>query len=586
MKLELGNVWAKVLEASPTEQAELERYLLDLLREAPPDEPRRLYENGRFPAGLVPLLEQRFGAEVEDAREEPCEAVEADLGWLYADQRDAVRAALSETRGVVKFPMGAGKTHVAMGLMLSVPCRWLFLVHRRALRTQALERFAAKVLATRLQSDDGPGVTVATVQGLAAGLRDADPATLAFLGRVQGLIFDECHGVAAAGTYQLLQAMPNAFYRVGLSATPYQRGDKLDAFTVGAIGPTIATVSVAELQAQGRLAVGKAVFTPFDGHTDEGFDSWDLLYQRAIVSNDARNALVCDLAEKAEKPALVFVRLREHGARLEALLHERGQRVLYLDGEFGDGARGQALAALQEGRVDVVVSTGILEQGVDLPALRSVVVAAGGKAEISVIQRLGRAMRAAPGKASFALCDVWDSGHPTLERHSRLRATAYRKAEIPVEGVPAREEPTGGPSSEAVWADFRARHLPGSAPSDEALMAELEAKLGPLQEGHARVIFRSYDDWPKRDGKYIAFGHGEMPEDFIVAEYKAGRLQMMPSGKFVPAAALIPEIEQREWYPEDMPQPGSVGDKIAKFVVWFFAIGIPIEFLLRFLLRS
>jgi superfamily II DNA or RNA helicase len=67
----------------------------------------------------------------------------------------------------------------------------------------------------------------------------------------------------------------------------------------------------------------------------------------------------------------------------------------------------------------------VVQEGVDVPALRSVVIAAGGQSTIAAIQRVGRGLRTQAGKTS---CDVWeflDRGQRWLEAHSRARRRAY-----------------------------------------------------------------------------------------------------------------------------------------------------------------
>ena len=95
---------------------------------------------------------------------------------------------------------------------------------------------------------------------------------------------------------------------------------------------------------------------------------------------------------------------------------------------------------LKRGAVPTLVSTPILRQGIDIAEVATVINAAGGKAVIDVIQKIGRGSRRNLGngqtKDDFWVVDFDDRGCGCLgahkscewfERHSQLRRKAYRK---------------------------------------------------------------------------------------------------------------------------------------------------------------
>ena len=86
----------------------------------------------------------------------------------------------------------------------------------------------------------------------------------------------------------------------------------------------------------------------------------------------------------------------------------------------------QAVARrLRRGDTQVVIASVIWQEGIDLPEVRSVVNAAGGRSVIAALQRLGRGMRVAAGKNEVELWDFRDSGHRWLSRHTKERLAAY-----------------------------------------------------------------------------------------------------------------------------------------------------------------
>jgi superfamily II DNA or RNA helicase len=158
--------------------------------------------------------------------------------------------------------------------------------------------------------------------------------------------------------------------------------------------------------------------------------SWASVYKQLVVASKRRNDLVAELAEGARKPALLFVDQLAHGHQLVKLLRARGIRA---DVAFGDNQlseRQRKVRALENGEIDVLVCNVIFQEGIDIPALKSVVVAAGKSAATATIQRLGRGMRTcADGDDTFELWDVFDTGQKWLAQHSRDRRAAYESEE-------------------------------------------------------------------------------------------------------------------------------------------------------------
>ena len=101
-------------------------------------------------------------------------------------------------------------------------------------------------------------------------------------------------------------------------------------------------------------------------------------------------------------------------------------RFAYVSGKDTSQRRKRIVAAFKDGQIDVLISSVILEEGFDFAGLEFLILAGGGKAEHRQVQRIGRGMRVAEGKASLTVIDFMDKGK-WLGEHSRQRAKAYRK---------------------------------------------------------------------------------------------------------------------------------------------------------------
>lgn len=410
----------------------------------------RFYDliDSQFPSGFLPMVLKRakehgVKAEVIDARVRPVEPVAADLSWLRDYQDRLVRAGLDAGHGIVDAATGAGKTEVAIAWVKSVPCRWLFLVHRKTLMEQAAQRYELRcpgMTAGRVGEGlwkPGDDFTVATFQTLATAMRGdaSERAKVAlFLASFGGLIVDEAHVLPAESFWEVAMAMPNAYWRFGISGTPLDREDQRSVYAVAALGPVIAKVSGKELVERGVLARPNIrmvrVVQDFDERDEIGLPKkwpWAKVYREGIVKSKLRNRTLLAAAQQAEKPSLAFVKDIAHGKAFAKALQKRGIKADFVYGNASLATRQRAVQLLVRGDYEVLVSSVIFQEGVDIPELRSVVVASGGKSVIAALQRLGRGMRRSDGKDSFEVWDVEDDGNAWLKRHSRRRRRAYTR---------------------------------------------------------------------------------------------------------------------------------------------------------------
>lgn len=463
MLLTTNNINTKFAAGSPEERDWLREYLsfentkARYVKSMRGDGRIRMFSafSNTFPSGFLPLVqkaatEEGMQVQVIDQRKPPCARnATANLGWLYDYQLAAVEAAILKTRGILWMPTGAGKTEILPALTLAMPCRWLFIAHRSTLMMQAAERYEKRTGITAgrcgeglLQGfDDGFQLVCATFQTLYAGLRKRDLRIIDILDQAQGLIPDEAHVLPSESYWQVAQATPNAYMRIGLSATPLARGDRRSVLTIASLGPVIYRLKPDVLISRGVLAKPKIRMLPVTQTSIK--PTWQGVYGECIVRSKPRNQLLVDAAKRAAKPCLVFVKEVKHGKALDAALQKAGVNSAFVWGTHSTEWRKTAVKSLERGAADVLVCSVIFQEGVDIPCLASVVIGSGGKSVIAALQRVGRGMRSDGGKkATFEVFDVKDKGNKWLERHSRDRQTAYLK-----EGYEVIEESTIGASS-------------------------------------------------------------------------------------------------------------------------------------------
>lgn len=452
MRVSAGNVWTEVVSASREEEGWLYDYLAAPAVGADHTEGfvsgwwdgyLRVYDRERkvFPTGLLRTLlgaARRAGREleIEDARTRPPGMFEGGrLGWLRRDQLAAAATAAARTRGIVQMPTGSGKTEVIVAWALAFPhLHWVVMVDTRDLLHQAAERFekrAREVGVPEQAGMVGDGIweprrfTAATPQRLYQGLREGEQRTVDLLEAADGMVVDEVHVLPADSYCAVAQAMPNAYYRFGTSATPLGRADGRDFATIGATGQVVYRVLSSELVEAGILARAEIYFV--EVHHPRRTGSFGAVYDELVVNSEERNDVVARMAQAAPRPTLLFVKALDHGFALERRLQGMGMRAEFVKGQDSSKGRRAATTRLQRGDLDVLVTSRIFNKGVDIPLVAGGVNGAAGRSDIDALQRLGRFTRAAAGKTTFTYLDVMDLGNRFLTGHATARARAYEE---------------------------------------------------------------------------------------------------------------------------------------------------------------
>lgn len=458
MWLEVGNIRTKVVRFNPNDQDWLADYLsfedvTGRYRRGGKVKRDTLYNHmGKwFPSGFLPgVMKAAADEEIEcklvDTRARPCEPdPHADLEWLRDYQRAAVDAIVQRHHGMLWLPTGAGKTEVMVGLTRALPCNWLAMVHRSQLADDMASRYelrspglrAGRVLEGRWDIPGDSCLTVATFQSIHRALDRGrgDPSyqqAMNLLQGAQGFIVDEAHTLPANTFFSTAMLTNNAYYRVGLSGTPLARGDSKSMFAVGALGPVIYRVRTQTLIDRGVLATPTCRLETVN--QESAAATWASVYAALIVSSKERNARVVEMVKRAAKPGLVFVQQVEHGKLLEKLLLTAGVRAEFVWGAHSVSWRKSHIKRLEQGHFDVLICSSVFNEGIDIPALRSVTIAAGGKSLIASLQRLGRGMRVDrkqdgtvhEGGDAFEVWDILDTGNKWTARHAQARLHSYQ----------------------------------------------------------------------------------------------------------------------------------------------------------------
>lgn len=324
----------------------------------------------------------------------------------------------------------------------------LFVAHRQEILRQSLGAFRQV-----LRSGDFGELYVdghrpdewrhvfASVQSLAQlDLNNLNPAAF------DVVIVDEFHH-AAAPTYRRLLEHLQPKELVGLTATP-ERTD----------GESVLSFFDDHISVELRLwdALERGLLCPFQyfGLNDEtdisavqwsrtGYDVAEL--ERLYTADDARLRLVLrQVAEKLRDPAsmhaLGFCVSIAHAEFMARRFSEAGLASLAVSANTDSAARRQALRDLEAGHVRALFAVDIFNEGVDLPAVDTLLFLRPTESAVVFMQQLGRGLRRSEGKDCVTVLDFIGKANRRFRFDLRYRAvtgTSRRELEQQVaDGFP------------------------------------------------------------------------------------------------------------------------------------------------------
>ncbi len=339
----------------------------------------------------------------------------------------------SQRRGVVVLPTGAGKSYVALRAMLA--CRRTALVLAPTIDLVVQWAVDLEARLGRPVGQYGGGekrfedVTVATY--------DSGILLMPWHGNRFGLIiFDECHHLPSGVTSQSA-TMCLAPYRLGLTATP-ERNDGQESRLDELVGPIVHRTRIDELEGNflasyqaevvevamdadeaASYALHRTQYLTFlrsSGVQLSGPDGWQNFLAAAGRDPRGRAALRAWREQKRlarasrAKLRAVWELLREHAGERSLIFtddndtaYEIGRQMVLpvLTHHTKPAERRAMLNAFRGGSWPVLVTSKVLNEGVDVPEASVGIIVSGSGSVREHVQRLGRILRPQEGKVAI-----------------------------------------------------------------------------------------------------------------------------------------------------------------------------------------
>ncbi|MDN5792558.1 MAG: DEAD/DEAH box helicase family protein, partial [Brevibacterium aurantiacum] len=339
-------------------------------------------------------------------------------------------------RNLVVAATGTGKTVMAaldyrnLARVAGKQPNLLFVAHRREILQQSLRTYREALVDANFGELYVDGTrperwqhVFASVQALSHYDVDNIPAD-----HFDVVVVDEFHH-AEASTYRRILDHLQPRELVGLTATP-ERGDGTDVRTFFG-GRTAAELRIWD-------AINQGLLSPFHyfGVSDNtdltqidwrrgGYDEGAL--SRLYTGNDARAAMIIkEVRDKISAPgqmrALGFCVSVDHARYMADTFNRVGIPAIAISGQTASAERAQALANLRAATINVVFAADLLNEGVDIPVVDTVLFLRPTESPTLFLQQLGRGLRLAPDKDVLTVLDFVGTNRAEFRLDLRYRA--------------------------------------------------------------------------------------------------------------------------------------------------------------------
>jgi superfamily II DNA or RNA helicase len=344
-------------------------------------------------------------------------------------------------RGVADAATNAGKTAIIAGLYLNLegPQTMLVTIHRVGVYAELLVYFKSifgEVGQINQKNYSIKPVTLAMIQTLSRRIEDINVKK--DLAGFSVLAVDECHR-AGSKEYTKTLVHCQAPVRVFVSGSAFSSEDIVaKMIIVGLSGERLIQVTKKELMDKGISAPIKVKM-----HLCNTILREPVVERRecvkVMVQHSLERASIMLKIIKARidlGPILIAVEETHHGEYLLNTLTQYSKDLFRrCNIELTHSKDPDILSkidAFRNGDIDVMIATGVLKEGLNLPLIQTIILASGGQSGVYIRQWMGRGERIHDSKKEVEFHDFYDIGR-YVQDNSLHRIKIYKKEELFIE---------------------------------------------------------------------------------------------------------------------------------------------------------
>jgi len=380
-------------------------------------------------SGLLPYLKMKYPKihtsliDTEKLKKDPIWQILRDY------QKRAILNLLEQPRGIIDAIMGSGKTYMIMAICKAIKENIPILViipKYQALLEQTVKKFLEFFKKYEIGWNYGKGYKNGRIMISSSTCLEKLP-----LNYYKAVAVDEAHSCPANTIKKALLKCKNAIIRYGFSGTPIGRSDQNDYITIGLLGNIIEKVTYQELKEKGFTSPVKYFILKYNSTDFYDRDlflysdtkEWHKVVEKFILENKTRTKIILELLKhiiNSNRNCLIVVERKEHGKKLEKEIKESFDEniVRYISSDTKHNFR--TIQEFNSGKFKILIATQLIEIGMDIPNLNTIIIASIGKSSIQLLQRIGRGLRLQEGKLLLVF-DFQDGDNNVLYHHSYQR---------------------------------------------------------------------------------------------------------------------------------------------------------------------
>lgn len=309
-------------------------------------------------------------------------------------------------RVILSSPTGSGKTEMGFEVIRGAQAKGkkvAFLANRLHLVDQACRRlteagFTYGVIQGQNTHSPWQSILVCSVQSVAQrGLPDVDL-----------IVIDEAHACAGTKAYRkVMEGKPC----IGLTATPYSKGlgKHYDELGGALFERVVVAARITDLIEQGFL-VSADIWAPSEPDLTGVHVVAGDYNEKELGEAVDKPTLIGDIVSHwfriaNNTPTVVFATNIAHSKHIRDEFKAQGVEAEHLDCYVDDDERRAILERVATGETTVICNVGVLAEGWDFPACKTLILARPTKSLIRYLQMAGRVLRPYPGKERAVILD-------------------------------------------------------------------------------------------------------------------------------------------------------------------------------------